>query len=287
MSKIQNPIMRIAQDIYSKPHLISTQAFSTIEKYIELRNKGSLMKLEDDLEPNEPDDLDDFDPMSGVGIINIEGALTYKPLMTMCGAIGYSYCQLIEDVEDMIEAGATTIVLNVDSGGGQAYGCFETANQIRKMCDDGGVSLICYVDGSCCSAMYALGVVCDEVVANPDAEVGSIGVLISLLNNSEQLKQEGITRSFIYAGDEKVPMEDDGKWKDSFLNSLQENVDALYTQFVSHVSTYSGLSEKAIMDTQAKVYRAEDAMSIGLVNKVMTRADFVNYLATKQKEGAV
>ena len=239
---------------------------------------------EDTKEPlDDVDDIDDFDPESGVGVINIEGALSYKPIYGMCGAVGCSYESIIEDAESLIESGAKTIILNIDSGGGEGYGCFETANQLRALCDENEVYLIAYNDGCVASAAYGIACAADEVVSNPSAETGSIGVLIALINDSKALEQEGYSRSFITAGASKIPFAEDGTWREGFLQDLQDKVDSLYTDFVNHVAKYTAIDAKVIRDTEAKMFSAKDALSLGLVNSVMTRSEFVDYIVNKQK----
>ena len=276
---------RMLSSLYNTPHLADNSTFEFATAFLKERNKVGMMVMpEDDGEDNEqPDDLDDFDPQMGIGVINIFGALTYKPMFGMCGEVGCSYEGLLDQAEDMIEAGATTIILNIDSGGGQGYGAFECANELRKMCDDAGVKIYAYNDGCCASAAYALACVADVVISNPYAETGSIGVLVSLLNDSKYLEQEGYTRTFITAGDSKVPFAPDGSWREGFLEDIQAKVDSLYGDFVSHVANYTGLTPQAIKDTQAKTYMAEDALALGLINKIQTRSEFFSYILTEYK----
>lgn len=286
----QMPVVRLTEELYSKPHLISPSSFNAISTYLENRNRGMLnsidmMKM--DGAEDDGEDEDQFDPMSGIGVINIQGALTYRPIQTMCGVVGNSYQAIYEDICDMVDEGAKTIILNFDSGGGEAYGIFELSNDVRKKCDEAGVSLLAYIDGQCCSAAYALACMCDQVISNPMGESGSVGVLIGLIDSSKAMEMEGLKRTFIYAGDEKIPFAEDGGWKESFLASLQESVDSLYQDFAAHVSKYTGLSIEEVKATQAKVYSAKDAMSIGLVNKIMTRSEFIDYVVKKHKRGAV
>ena len=284
-NKKQSAVLRLTEELYSKPHLISPSSFYAITSYLEKRNQNMLMKFEEMDDGGEEEDEDKFDPMSGVGVINVYGALTYRPVNAMCGAVGMSYQDLLEDVTEMIDEGASTIILNIDSGGGECYGCFESANDIRKKCDEAGVFLVAYVDGQSCSAAYALSCVADEVVANPYADIGSIGVLVGLVSDSEAMKMEGYQRTFIYAGNEKIPFAEDGSWKQSFLDSLQESVDDLYSEFTSFVAKYTGLSVAEVKTTEAKVFKASKALEIGLVNKVMTRSEFIDYITKKHKRG--
>ena len=274
-------LFKLTQSLYGVPHLVSKQTFDSVESYLTLRNAGMMLPMapEQDEAEEAPDDLDDI---SGVGVINMYGPLTYKPTgwEALCG--GCSYESIIEQADDMLEAGAKTIILNTDSGGGEAYGVFLAAQQLRKMCDDAGAQLIAYVDGTCASAAYAMACVCDEIVANPYAEVGSIGVLICLTDQSKALDEAGIKPVFISAGAQKIPYNEDMTFRPEFLADLQYKVDTLYDAFAKHVTIFTGLSLEDVKATEAKTYMAQDALDKGLVNKIMSNSDFVDYIVTKQ-----
>lgn len=273
---------RLTQSLWNTPHLVTQGTFDSITAYLNSRNKAGLMTFveDDDLEEEyEPT----FDEVAGIGVLEIQGALSYKPVNGMCGEVGCSYTDILEDAEEMLDAGVTTIIMDIDSGGGQGYGAFECAHELRAMCDEYGATLIAYNDGCMASAAYALGCVADEVVSNPYAESGSIGVLIALVNDSKHLEQEGYSRTFVTAGASKVPFAADGSWRDGFVEELQAKVDSLYGEFVNHVATYTGLDAKVIRDTEAKMFSADEALSLGLINKIMTRSEFTSYIVNKHK----
>lgn len=275
----KHKLLRVAASLKNKPHLISKTAFQEIETYLNARNVGLMEFPEDDAEP----EISEDEVIGGIAVVSIRGPLTYRTSgwEAYCG--GFSYEMLLDRVEDCIADGAKTIVLDIDSGGGEAYGCFESTDEMRKMCDDAGVKLIGYIDGHACSAAYAIICACDEVVINPFGEAGSIGVLICLYNDSKALEQAGYERTFVTDGTDKVPFADDGSWREGFLADLQKRVAELGDEFRDHVAKYTGLSTDTLKDTQARVYSAQDALSLGLVNKIMTRSDFIDYVIT-QKE---
>lgn len=266
-------LVRLLASLKNKPHLISKTAFQEVETYLNARNAGLL-----DIEGSKTPEDNEKQMAGDVGVVTIRGPLTYRSTgwEGMCG--GFSYEMLIDQTADLIDSGAKKIVLDIDSGGGEAYGCFEAVDEVRAMCNAAGVKLLGYVDGSACSAAYAIACACDEVVANPYADVGSIGVLICLYNDSKQLEKEGIQRTFVTDGNDKVPFADDGSWREGFLSDMQKRVAELGDAFRMHVSKYTGLSTTDLKDTQARVYSAQDAMSIGLVNKIMTRSEFIDYV---------
>lgn len=290
MSK--HSLLRLSSMIYNTPHLITPQSFDTILTYIEARNQHGIMSLmpmggdngEQDQEEEMPDDLDDINecPMP-IRLIDICGTLTYKPVMTMCGEVGMSYETLVDQVEDYIEEGATTIILNFGSGGGEAGHCFETANLIRSICDENKTKLIGYVDTMACSAAYALACICDELYANPSATVGSIGCVICLMDTSKAMEQEGYKRIFITSGDKKVPFDETGAFKQDFLDELQMSVDRLNNEFTDHVSKYTGVDGKTIKSWQAGCFNADEALSNNLVSGIMTTRDFVQYVVNTQE----
>lgn len=183
--------------------------------------------------------------------------------------------------EDAIEEGAQCIVMDFSTPGGQATHAFEYADEIRKLCDDNNIELIAYVDEMACSAGYLLACICDEVIANPDSVVGSIGAVVALTDVSEAMKQAGIKRIFITSGTAKVPYDEEGAFKSDFINKVQSEVDMLNDKFVSHVSKFTGLDDSTIRGLNADSFNAEEALSIGLVNSIQTQSEFAAYLAAK------
>lgn len=281
MSK-PHSLIRLTQKIYGVPHLIEKRSFESITSYLDSRNANLMLPpLVESEVLEEPDTIDDI---NGVGIVEISGPLTYKSSgwEAFCG--GCSYESILEQAEEYIEAGATCIVMVVDSGGGEAYGMMESADTLRKMCDDAEIPLLAYVDGCSASAAYGLSCVADVVIANPYAEVGSVGVLIQLMDQSKYLEKEGIKPVFVSAGNEKIPYAEDMSFRPEFIKDLQYKVDSLYQAFASHVSKYTGLSVEDVKATQAKVYLAEDAKKVGFINDTMTRSEFVNYVANLIKD---
>jgi ClpP class serine protease len=259
--------------LYNKPHLISPHAFDEIASYLAVRNAGMMAQVD-----TVSENLDQPSKAGKIGLINIHGSLTNKPVESLCGATGTSYAGLLNQCDALIDAGCKTIVLDVSSGGGEAFNCFQTADAMRSMADKNNVYVIAYVQDCAASAAYALTVMADEVVAHPQGTIGSIGVLVALMNNSKALEKAGLSRTFITAGDNKIPFDADGEFREGFLADIQANVDELYGQFCAHVSKYTGLSTDEIKATEASVYRAPKALELGLINSVMTNEEFADYL---------
>jgi len=274
---------RFAASIWNRPHLITTEAFSVVLDYLDSRN--SLDYRMDIFDGPEPED-DQEEPMyaNGLGVLRVDGSLTYKPVMTLCGEAGTSYQSLVNQVEDMAEAGVKTIVMEVTSGGGEASHVFQACEDIRAICDENDITLIGYADTIAASAAYALICVCDQVIANPSASLGSIGCVVALLDTSKAMENAGLKRIFVTSGESKVPFAEDGSFKKSFLVDIQSDVDRLNAEFATHVSKYTGLDVKTITGFEAKIFDAATAVEKGLANAVMTNKQFAAYVSQIQKE---
>lgn len=220
----------------------------------------------------------------GVGYIPVTGALTYESsgLEALCGMSSYQGIQAMYD--DIVAQGVKTVVLDTDTPGGEAYGAFEAGRELRNKADRDGVRLIAYVDGVAASAGYVLASAAHEVVANPYSEVGSIGVVVRLANSNRKDAEAGIDKSYVYAGASKVPFDADGNFTEEYLADLQEKVDILYKDFTTYVSEMRGIDEQVVMDTEAKTFRADKALELGLVDSLLTREEFLTKL-TQSKEG--
>lgn len=274
----------IKKSLTNTPLLIEEGSFNAISDYLNSRDTNFEELTPVEREALSGDDHYGYVPESKTGVMHVSGPLTYRTTgwEAFCG--GTSYEMLKEQMDYFADVGAKTVAMMVDSGGGQAHGMIDSAKYIRKIADDNGIRIIAYVDGMSASAAYGLSSVAHEIVSSRDSLVGSIGVLIQLMNNSKQLEKNGIERTFITAGADKVPFDKDGSFTESFLEGLQEQVDVLYDEFTSHVAEHRALSIEAVKGTEANVFMSDKALELGLIDKVMTVEDFYEYLATEAQK---
>lgn len=278
-------LFRLREQVINKPHFMHPASFETIVGYLNDRCSENFQLSDEDVSSFETSRYA-FNKDLGVATLNIDGPLTYKPTMfqALCG--GTSYEQLKEDFEYLADSGAHTVAFMVSSGGGEAYQLFPTASYIRQMATDRNIKLLAFVDGLSASAAYGLTSIADEVILAPSSEVGSIGVVVRLMNDSQNLKDNGYERTFITAGDSKVPYDAEGKFRDSFLQDLQEKVDLMYEEFTGFVAEHRGIPVSTVRSTEAKTFLPQKALELGLADNVMTLEEFYEKLAnsTPNKE---
>lgn len=272
-------LVRIKGSMVNVPHLIEPTSFASILEYVNQRIEGNADIIPQTASMDSGELSGRYVPDTQTGIMHISGPLTYRTSgwEAFCG--GTSYEMLKEQMEYFVSKGAKTVAMMVDSGGGEAHGMMDSANYLRKLADDNGIKIVAYVDGMSASAAYGISCIADEIVMSSDSQVGSIGVLIQLMNNSKMLEKAGVERTFITAGKDKVPFADDGSFTEGFIERLQTQVDALYEGFTGHVATHRALDIQAVKDTEANVFMSEEALALGLADKVMTVEEFYDYLA--------
>lgn len=272
-------LVRIKGSMVNVPHLIEPSSFASILEYVNQRIEGNADITPQTASMDSGELSGRYVPDTQTGIMHISGPLTYRTSgwEAFCG--GTSYEMLKDQMEYFVAKGAKTVAMMVDSGGGEAHGMMDSANYLRKLADDNGIKIVAYVDGMSASAAYGISCIADEIVMSSDSQVGSIGVLIQLMNNSKMLEKAGIERTFITAGKDKVPFADDGSFTEGFIERLQTQVDALYEGFTGHVATHRALDIQSVKDTEANVFMSEEALALGLADKVMTVEEFYDYLA--------
>lgn len=277
-------LFRLSEKLYNTPHLISEASLTRIMQVIEDRNNGSFELAIKEKDKKRKRDIA-YNSDTGVGIVSVSGPLTYIEYEALCGEANASYQQIRDEFNMMVNQGAKTIVLDIDSPGGEAYQAFETAQYLRTKADEKGVRLVSYVDGLAASAAYALASVSHELIMNPMSEVGSIGVVVKLRNINKALKEMGIEETYVYAGKSKIPFNSEGDFSEEFLNDIQTKVDVLYEEFISHVANARGMEVEAVKNTEAKTFLASEAIELGLADKQMTLSEFSNYLADLTENG--
>lgn len=275
---VPHSLARLKTKYVNKPQLIEQNTFAGIMDYINARNGGEFSIPEMATDSGSDAGKGNYVDAAKLGILEISGPLTYRTSgwEALCG--GTSYEMLKNQMEYFVSQGAKTVAMYVDSGGGEAHGMIDSSNYVRKLADENGIKIVAFVDGMSASAAYGWSAIADEIVMTSDSQVGSIGVLIQLMNNSGALEKAGYERTFITAGADKVPFDNDGKFTESFLEGLQEQVDTLYESFTSHVALHRGISQDAVKGTEANVFMSKDALTLGLADKVMTAEEFNEYI---------
>ncbi|AFB84028.1 head maturation protease [Hafnia phage Enc34] len=204
----------------------------------------------------------------GYAIIPIHGSLINRYGGYYYGYVtGYNFIRSQRNAA-LNDPDVLGIIYDVNSGGGEAAGCFELA---QEMFDTRDVKpSLAVVDSNCYSAAYALASAAGSIALTPSGGAGSIGVISMHVDMSKMLDDIGIKITLIKSGDHKADGSPYEPLSDEVKAGWQKDVDAMRADFVNLVAQNRGLDAKVVHDTQAMCYNANDALALGLVDAVAT-----------------
>ena len=208
---------------------------------------------------------------NGVAILPIVGSLVNRGawIGASSGLVSYEgiSAQLREAAAD---PEVSAIMLDIDSPGGEATGMFAVANLVREV--NKAKPVVAMVNDVAASAAYGIASGAREIIVSPTSMVGSVGVVLTHLDRTGQLEQQGVKATLIYAGAHKVDGHPFGPLSASVRSDLQAEVMKFYDQFVGLVAEGRAgrMSEKDIRGTEARTYLGADAVEIGLADRVAT-----------------
>lgn len=180
----------------------------------------------------------------GVAILNVEGPLFKKAnlMVELCGATSYEI--LRRDLQTALDdPSISSILLNVDSPGGEANGCDELASAIYAA--RGVKPITAYVSGMAASGGYWIASAAERVVISDLALLGSIGVVLGVQDRTAADERRGVrTVQFVSSqspGKRPDVNTDEGK------GQVQTMVDDLAEVFISAVAKHRGVSTEDVI----------------------------------------
>ncbi|WP_341816300.1 S49 family peptidase [Wolbachia endosymbiont (group B) of Elophila nymphaeata] len=200
-------------------------------------------------------------------IIAIHGILTKKPgaFDEMLGMTSYE--QIEEQIKQALaDSSIETIMLEIDSPGGEVNGIFDLADFIYE--SRAKKRIIAIANDDAYSAAYAIASSAEKVFVSRTSGVGSIGVIASHIDQSGFDEKQGIKYTTIFAGSRKNDLNPHEPITSESLESLQKEVGRLYEMFLQLIARNRGLSIEKIRSTEAGLYFGEKAVEIGLADGI-------------------
>ncbi|MFP3020225.1 S49 family peptidase [Wolbachia endosymbiont (group A) of Pogonocherus hispidulus] len=211
----------------------------------------------------------------GIKVIPIHGILTKKS-EAFDDVLGMtSYEKIREKIEEaLIDEEVETIILDIDSPGGEVNGLFDLSDFIYKA--RGERKIIAIANDDAYSAAYAIASSAEKVYVSRTSGVGSIGVIASHIDQSGFDEKQGIKYTTVFAGSRKNDLNPHEPITSESVESLQEEVDRLYEMFVELIVRNRNLSTEKIKSTEAGLYFGEKAIEVGLADGITTFSEFID-----------
>ena len=216
------------------------------------------------------DDVDapETEMVDGVAVVGVRGPLSQHPSWWMD-----SYEDIAARVQAALDGGAQAIVMSIASPGGDLAGCLDTARALKAMTAEAEVPLVAFADGLTASAGYALACVADHLVVSGTSEVGSIGVIEAIYDNTAMHAELGVKVSIIASGARKADYWPEQVTTAEAEAAAQQRIDELAEQFFELVADHRPvLSVDAVRALEASLFVGGTAVELGLADEVGTLA---------------
>jgi len=220
----------------------------------------------------------------GIALIGVDGSLAHKSgRMTGMSSTMRSYTAIRRDLDAALgDERVNGIVFDIDSPGGEVSGNFALAEYIASV--RGQKPMLALADEYATSAAYNIAAAADRVVAPSGSLVGSVGVILAHIGEGRALTNGGIDVTLIRAGAHKAEANSVEPLSDEVRSRLQTSVNRTYGRFVGLVSRNRGMEAEAVRQTEARVFDAEEALELGLIDSVESVDDALGSFAERARE---
>ena len=214
----------------------------------------------------------------GVAVLRMSGVIAPKANLFMQVSGAMSTQMATRQLESALaDQRVRSIVLAIDSPGGNVIGTPEMAAAVREM--SAIKPIVTHSDGALASAAYWIGSAANAVyLSGPTVQAGSIGVVIDRTYNPASASRE----ESIVAGRYKRLTKANEPLSDEARAIVQADVDYVYSLFVDQVAAYRDTTSEQVLERMAdgRVFRGQQAIDAGLVDGVSTLDALVESMAT-------
>lgn len=262
------PHTRILTRLYNTPLAIAQDKLDVITSNVTLKllsgaKPSALHEVPIGIEPAEP-----AQAQPAIGIVKVFDSLVSK---NGAGASGFtSYESIASQITNLVSEEVKTIVFYIDSPGGEVAGLFGLADFIQTLSAKHGINTIAVTDGYMTSAAYVIGSACREVYATSTSIIGSIAVLMTLVNVVEADKQEGISYKIIRSKDDKALLNPHEPFNNKAIEEAIQTLSTLDTIMNDTVNAYRPqLTVNMIENLNGKTVLGEEALAIDLIDDIV------------------
>lgn len=210
-----------------------------------------------------------YEVIGSVAVINLFGVLAHRGGIDANSnyILGYDWIGKRMDAA-LADPDVKSILLQIDSPGGEVAGAFEMAAMIKQAQAIKPVKAV--VSSMAASAGYLLASGAGEIAISDTGIAGSIGVVLRHIDLSKAAEMDGISVTYIYAGDRKIDGNPFQPLPDNVKADLQTQIDKLYSLFVTTVAANRNLTTEQVRAQQAQIYTGQDAIDAGLADRIAT-----------------
>lgn len=221
----------------------------------------------------------------GVAILPISGTLVNKSgnMQPYSGMTGYDGIQARAQ-QALDDDSVHSMLLDIDSPGGEGAGCFEVADFIREA--SAIKPIYAFAGELATSAAFAIGSAATKLYLPRTGTIGSVGVVVAHKSIEKALDKAGVEVTLIHSGDKKVNGNPYESLPDDVRSEIQTSIDEMREMFASMVAKHRGMKLSAVMATEAGVFNGQAAVDIGFADGIMNFTEVLNMAKKNATKGS-
>lgn len=221
-----------------------------------------------------------------VALLDVSGVLLDQPQKGLFSTGEHPVSLFVEMLEKAAEdSSVKAIVVRINSPGGSVTASELMHDEVLRIRNDpkNKKPIIAVIMDTGASGAYYLACACEEITAHRSSIVGSIGVIFQTFNLKGTFDKIGVETLAIKSG----KMKDAGSMYRGMTEEekklFQGLIDHFYGQFVKVVATgRPSLTEDQVREfADGRVWTAEQAKELGLVDRIGTLRDALDGIRTK------
>jgi protease-4 len=253
-----------------QPELDFSSPFAFLKIWGELLNEGKKKKS----------------TKNAVGIVCVEGPIVLgKAEASPFGADEAAYSTNVRKALDDAAKDNTVkaVVLRVDSPGGSAVASEIILNATQRL--KAKKPFVVSMGNVAGSGGYYVSCASDTIFADAATITGSIGVVAGKFATNDMWKKIGVTFKSYQRGANAGLLASDHTFTPEERQRMQQWMDEIYGVFKGHVTAIRGNRLKKPIDELAggRVYTGEQALELGLIDKIGSLQDAVAHVAEQAK----
>lgn len=196
---------------------------------------------------------------------------------------------LVQDVVSQLrlaeeDSEIKAVLFKIDSPGGSVTASDVLYHEIKSFKERTGVKVTAVIMNVAASGGYYMALPADYIVAHPTSVTGSIGVIFLKPKFYGLMDKIGVDVKVNTSGENKdmgSPFRKETEVEDAIFQTL---TDSLGKRFIDLVVEHRGVSPEVVKDiSTARIYLAEEALQLGLVDEIGYISDAVT--RTKERAG--
>ena len=214
-----------------------------------------------------------FKKKNKVAIVRLEG--TIAPSMTFgAGLNDVSVSKTIEKAFSLRKLSAVVLIIN--SPGGSPAQSSLIAARIKRLAKKNKIDVLAFCEDVAASGGYWLACAADEIYADENTIIGSIGVISSGFGFHELIERQGIERRVYTSGEDKSILDPFRPQKQADIKKLKKLQGQIHENFISYVKLSRGEKIKSDDIFSGEFWLASEALNKGLIDGVSHLEDVIS-----------